>query len=37
MDGMLDGLMMAALEMTNGENHVEFARAEPGEGGCFVA
>ena len=37
MDGMFDRLMMAALEMTDGENHVEFARIQPGEGGGFVA
>ena len=37
MDGMFHGVMVAALELADGEDHVEFAGAQPGERGGLVA
>ena len=37
MDGVLDSVMVAAFELTYGDNHVEFARAEPGQCRSFLS
>jgi hypothetical protein len=36
-DGVVDGVVVAALELADGDDHVQFADAETGEGGCLLA
>ena len=36
-DGVMDGLVVAALELADGDDHVQLARAETGEGGGLLA
>jgi hypothetical protein len=37
LDGVVYRMVIAALELADGDHHIEFADAEAGEGGCLLA